>query len=606
MEMEQLMMSVLQVPAFPDRRQAQAALLVRNALIALFIGAIVFLVANAVNIIQEDRGTGLAVIALICIVVLYYVLRQGNLFLTSVAICGILWLVPTLGALQAGGIQATILAGFPLCVAVACFTLGIRYGIVATVISVLTISIIYLLEQAGHLQTPHYESSMALLIHTAYLLIGLAVYAVSQRSMEQNLYDVLQKERALLEKARKLESTEMERGTLKDSLRDMVQQNRQLSISSPAPLWTLFDSVVVPMVATRLTDDQIIKANPAFCELTGYQGNDLLGQRLHDLHLWDQRQQSLQPHLLNRSVRKGVEMQWKTHGGEQRDVVVSAQILDLEGERCLILTAVDVSERRQVEAQRETVELSVVRINQERELIDAKERFIQQVSHEFRTPLTVIRTAEELLRSYYDRLNDDKREQYFDRIEQQVERMTGLLDNLLQIGKGRNGKLEFQPTLVDIYPFCVDLLDQVQMSDRGMHRFVFKVSGQMDKAYMDARLLQQILFNVLGNAVKYSPEHSEIRFEMHRQGDSIRFQVTDRGMGIPQSDQPYIFQPFYRTSISEMTTGTGLGLALARESVLAHGGTIRFQSEEGRGTSFTVDLPARFSMMAHNQPAVER
>jgi PAS domain S-box-containing protein len=594
-----VLQEVLQIPTFTDRRQAQVAVFIRNVLWALFIAAVVFLLASALDIIQEDRGIGIAVVGLIAIMMLYYMLRQGNLFVSSIAICVILWLVPTLGALQAGGIQASIMAGFPLCVAVACFTLGIRYGFIATVISLATVSVIYLLEQAGQLPSHYHDSGTAFVINALFLVIGLSVYAVSQRSMEQNLRETLHKERTLLEKERKLESTEIERGTLAESLRDAVNHNRQLSTSSPAPVWSLFDGIVLPMVATRLADDQIIKANHAFHELTGYSAEALLGQRLHNLHLWDQ-QNSLQPHLLNRSALKGVEMQWRNQDGVLHDVVVSAQILDLEGERCLILTAVDISERRQVEVQRETLELSVTRINQERTLIDAKERFIQQVSHEFRTPLSVIRTAEELLRTHYARLSVEKREQYFDRIEQQIQRMTNLLDSLLQVGKGRNGQLDFQPTIVDIYPFFVDLLDQVQMHDRGAHRFVFKVSGQMDKAYVDARLLRQIFFNLLENAVQYSPEHTEIRFEMHRQGDSIRFQISDRGIGIPQSDQPYIFQPFYRTHNSQLTSGTGLGLALVQESIRAHGGTIRFQSEENRGTTFIIDLPAQFSRLALN------
>jgi signal transduction histidine kinase len=108
---------------------------------------------------------------------------------------------------------------------------------------------------------------------------------------------------------------------------------------------------------------------------------------------------------------------------------------------------------------------------------------------------------------------------------------------------------------------------------------------------IDEKLLQHILLNLLTNAVKYSPEEGEVRFEVWEKDDVVHFQISDQGIGIPQDEQARLFEPFHRAKNVGDISGTGLGMAIAKENVDRHGGTIECHSEIGVGTTFTVTLP---------------
>jgi signal transduction histidine kinase len=108
---------------------------------------------------------------------------------------------------------------------------------------------------------------------------------------------------------------------------------------------------------------------------------------------------------------------------------------------------------------------------------------------------------------------------------------------------------------------------------------------------LDEKLLQHILLNLLTNAVKYSPQEGEVRFELWEQGESLYFRISDQGIGIPQDELERLFEPFHRAKNVGDISGTGLGMAIAKESVDRHGGTIECQSEIGVGTTVTVTLP---------------
>jgi signal transduction histidine kinase len=109
----------------------------------------------------------------------------------------------------------------------------------------------------------------------------------------------------------------------------------------------------------------------------------------------------------------------------------------------------------------------------------------------------------------------------------------------------------------------------------------------------DEKLLRQILANLLSNAAKYSAPGSPIRLDVAEEGKQILFRVADEGMGIPEEDRPHLFEEFHRGANAVNMRGTGLGLAIAKKAADLHRGTIEFESELGRGTTFTVRLPAR-------------
>lgn len=168
--------------------------------------------------------------------------------------------------------------------------------------------------------------------------------------------------------------------------------------------------------------------------------------------------------------------------------------------------------------------------------------------------------------------------------------MTGLLNDMLLIGKAEAGKLEFQPTPLNLAQFCCALVEEMQISNN-THTIVFVSQGECTTAYLDKKLLRHILSNLLSNAIKYSPQGSTVYFDLVCHQETATFQVRDEGIGIPVADQAQLFDAFHRASNVGTISGTGLGLAIVKKSVDSHRGNISVNSEVGVGTTFTITIP---------------
>lgn len=247
-------------------------------------------------------------------------------------------------------------------------------------------------------------------------------------------------------------------------------------------------------------------------------------------------------------------------------------------------TGTDIDDQKQVEAELRSA------LEKEKELSLLKSRFVTMTSHEFRTPLATILSSAELLERYSHKLAEGKKLEHLQRIQVAVKRMTGLLSDVLLIGKAEAGKLEFNPTLLDVTKFCRELVEEMQLTTDA-HTIEFCSQGECVDAYMDEKLLLHIFSNLLSNAIKYSPQGGTIRFDlMCKLGEAI-FQIQDEGIGIPKADQAQLFDSFQRASNVGTISGTGLGLAIVKKSVDVHGGQIRVESEVEVGTAFMVTLP---------------
>lgn len=230
-------------------------------------------------------------------------------------------------------------------------------------------------------------------------------------------------------------------------------------------------------------------------------------------------------------------------------------------------------------------------LSQERELSELKTRFVSLVSHEFRTPLGVTMSAVEVLRHYRNRIDEQKHEELLEDIYSATLQMSGLMEQVLLLGRAEAGKLVWRPASLDLPDLCGKLVDEGLSA---MHRRCpvnFTFDGDFSDASMDAALLRHIIGNLLSNAVKYSPAGSPVDFRLHRDGDEAVFTIQDHGIGIPEADQCRLYEAFHRASNVGETPGTGLGLLLVKRCVDLHHGSIHMQSREGVGTTFTVRLP---------------
>ncbi len=251
----------------------------------------------------------------------------------------------------------------------------------------------------------------------------------------------------------------------------------------------------------------------------------------------------------------------------------------------------DITDRIRAQQELFTAELLRVELAKDKELLDLKERFISMVSHEYRTPLAVILSSGQILERYFEQLAPEQRLKYLRQIRAQIRYMVELLDDVLLFDKAQAGKLKFRAAPLDLEAFCSDLLAQMRLTDTKHHVLTLNVEGRFDQARLDETLLRHILFNLLSNAIKYSPDGGEIQFNLSLEGQDIVFQISDQGIGIPIEDQKRLFEPFHRSVNVQDIQGTGLGLSIVKSSVEAHGGTVAFKSEPGKGTMFTVRLP---------------
>ncbi len=255
----------------------------------------------------------------------------------------------------------------------------------------------------------------------------------------------------------------------------------------------------------------------------------------------------------------------------------------------------DVTEHKKAQEELQAAALLRLELQKEKELIQLKERFISVVSHEFRTPLSVIMSSTELVHDFYERMTREQQMTHLETVLTQAQFMISLLDDVLTVNKAQSGKLEFNPAPLDLKAFCQTTLERIQVIDKDKHTFVLNWDGDFSDVRLDVKLLQHILVNLLSNATKYSPDGGEVRFEIQRQNGEIVFRVSDQGIGIPEGSMSRLFEPFHRANNTGEISGTGLGLAIVKESVDIHQGTITCESKVSAGTTFTVRLPASLS-----------
>ena len=247
--------------------------------------------------------------------------------------------------------------------------------------------------------------------------------------------------------------------------------------------------------------------------------------------------------------------------------------------------------------QRRTNELETARadlakaLEAERDLGQLKSRFVSMVSHEFRTPLGVTMSAVELLQHYDHQLPADQKAELLSDIRGATTSMAGLMEQVLLLGRVEAGKLGFRAQPVDLLTLAEKWIEEVTAVTQAKCPVHVQMGQDLQGAQADEALLRHIFSNLLSNAVKYSPAGSEVVFSVQRQGSDAVFSVRDSGIGIPEKDRPHLYEAFHRCENVGQVQGTGLGLVIVKRCVEQHSGSIDFESETGRGTTFTVRLP---------------
>jgi signal transduction histidine kinase len=227
-------------------------------------------------------------------------------------------------------------------------------------------------------------------------------------------------------------------------------------------------------------------------------------------------------------------------------------------------------------------------------LAKLKSDFVSNVSHELRTPLALIRLYAETLE--LGRISNSKKQQdYYEIIRKESERLTSLINNILDFSRIESGKKEYTFKETNVADLVRTTLESYRYEiEQNGFQFEQKID-EVPPLWVDREAIARSLLNLVNNAVKYSSNEKYLGVRLYRHNGAVNLEVVDRGIGIPPKEQDKIFEKFYRVGdpLVHNTKGSGLGLSLVRHIVQAHGGEVAVESAPGKGSKFTITLPVQ-------------
>ncbi|GHO61138.1 histidine kinase [Ktedonobacter sp. SOSP1-52] len=320
--------------------------------------------------------------------------------------------------------------------------------------------------------------------------------------------------------------------------------------------------------------EQIVDANDTFLRMTGYTREDLRAGRMNWLHMTP-------PDYLARSLEARQELD-----AQQSITPYEKEYVCKDGSRLPVLVGAVLLEHHSSQA------ITFVLDNSARkELEQRKDDFISMASHELRNPLTALKLHTTLL--YRQLAKQGLQASALSSMETQINKLTRLVEELLDVSKIQAGRLEYVQETVDLDALLREIVDTMQQTNPS-HTILMRGVVQTN-LMADRDRLGQVFTNLLSNAIKYSPGAETVEMDLSASAEAVTIRVQDHGLGIPREQRDKIFERFYRAAGPRQRAipGLGMGLYIVAEIVKHHGGTITVESEVGKGSTFTVTLPMR-------------
>jgi PAS domain S-box-containing protein len=324
-----------------------------------------------------------------------------------------------------------------------------------------------------------------------------------------------------------------------------------------------------------IVQDGICKfANKAMAEICGYTVEEILGRHLMDIgpESADAIAQRYRSRMTGEEISPLYEAKIQCKDGTIKEVEVSAAAIQYQESPALIGFVRDITERKKLD--------------------QLKDDFIGLVSHELRIPLTVIIGAVNTVLSEGARLSPQETRQLLQDVAWEAESLSHLVGNLLELSRFQADRLLLHTEPVSLKNVVQNTVERVRCQS-SIHQFLVNLPKELPQVYADQLRLERILYNLLENAVKYSPRGGEIRVSVKPEEEHLVIGISDQGIGISLPDQAKLFGPFQRLEDHRLegVKGAGLGLLVCRRLVEAHGGKIWIESEPDRGSAFLFTLP---------------
>ncbi len=310
----------------------------------------------------------------------------------------------------------------------------------------------------------------------------------------------------------------------------------------------------------------------------------------------DRFREILDPLKLSSKKKITFETHFRRKDGTTYPAEIHLQSSSLGNKILIVAIVLDITERKNYTQKLEkTVALRTQELNEalikEKELNDLKTKFLSMVSHEFKTPLSTILTSATLVGKYKSTEQQDIRDKHLKSITTGVHHLTGILNDFLSIERLEKGKEIYRLTDFSLSKVVNEVIYNANMLLKTGQKINYPLTIEDVTIHQDEKIISLVLTNLLHNAIKYSPEETEIDLKIDINNDDIRFHVIDKGIGIPKEDQKHIFNLYFRADNVLLTQGTGIGLNIVKTHIENLGGNISFKSVENKGSKFTLVLP---------------
>lgn len=378
-----------------------------------------------------------------------------------------------------------------------------------------------------------------------------------------------------------------------------------------------------------IADNQgrIVRTNPSAEQLFGYEPDELLGNEVELLipqSHWDRHRHhrnEFYQHASPRRMGKGRDLLGQRKDGSTFPIEISLSPFHNSQGHFVIAFIIDITVRKQAEThlreynnrlEQEVEDRTLIlkeaiqklehtkeelhqALQREMDLNRMKSNFISLASHEFRTPLATVLSSLTLVERYADLQDLDKRDKHIHRIQSSVKHLNDILNDFLSVSKLEEGKVICRLEWISLSAIIQQVLPQMQeIAKAGQQIQVEEAINRPtnhDLVYIDPALVRNILFNLISNAIKYSPADTQIELRTEIESTILRLIIRDHGIGIPHEDQSHLFERFFRASNAGNIAGTGLGLHIVGSYVRLMNGGISFSSRINEGTEFVVGLP---------------
>lgn len=348
----------------------------------------------------------------------------------------------------------------------------------------------------------------------------------------------------------------------------------------------------IDMIALHEVEGVFRFISPSSEKLLGFTPDELIGTHPAELYHPDDVEEVIR--VFNQYVLRNLdsgttEFRLRRKSGEYIWVESNASVIINERDEILFIqtSTRNITERKIFERQLKQ------NVEREKELSTLRRNFVSMASHQFRTPLTIMKSNLEVLEYQFEKYGEIKEKSFEKtsaRINQEINNMVNLMHDILILGKldADQTKLEKEPT--DVIAFIKSIIKEQFSSTTNQRRIQVHSELNELKIPMDKNLMKQVFDNLLNNALKYSAHSKDPEVFIRSESDWQIVEVKDYGMGIPQKDIESLFQPFFRATNSTHVQGSGLGLSIVKQFVELHGGKVELQSKLNEGTTFTVYL----------------